>query len=369
MYTEKDLVCLAKRQNNTKRTYLVVNKLQAKHIPVKPTQTNKMFDALANILRESYKEETLLLVGFAETATAIGARIATVLNSYYMQTTREQEDGVQYLYFSESHSHATEQKLIRDELDQYQNQIQRIVFIEDEVTTGNTIMKIVRILKEEYPDQFQFSVASILNGMNQASMELYQQENIPVHYLVKTAHDTYPEKVKNYTGNGSYYEKKLAPVDLEYSVLSVGNSVDARHMVKGDSYQQACENLWEEIEKQWKAQSANKILVLGTEEFMYPAIHVASKIEQQGKEVYCHATTRSPIEVSKEDGYPLQERYELASFYDKTRTTFVYDLKQYDQILVITDAKEFSEESVNSLLHGIQGSGNNKITFIRWWKE
>ena len=35
-YTEKDLVKIAKRENNTKRNYLVVDPLQGKHIPVVP---------------------------------------------------------------------------------------------------------------------------------------------------------------------------------------------------------------------------------------------------------------------------------------------------------------------------------------------
>lgn len=37
-YTEKDLVKIAKRENNTKRNYLVVDPLQGKHIPVVPSK-------------------------------------------------------------------------------------------------------------------------------------------------------------------------------------------------------------------------------------------------------------------------------------------------------------------------------------------
>ena len=37
-YTEKDLVKIAKRENNTKRNYLVVDPLQGKHIPVLPSE-------------------------------------------------------------------------------------------------------------------------------------------------------------------------------------------------------------------------------------------------------------------------------------------------------------------------------------------
>ena len=89
MYQESDLVCIGKRENNKKRNYLVVNKLQGKHIPVSPSKALGMFDALADILKEKYSGKKLLLVGFAETATAIGAEIAIKLGAYYIQTTRE----------------------------------------------------------------------------------------------------------------------------------------------------------------------------------------------------------------------------------------------------------------------------------------
>ena len=78
-YTEQDLVRLAKRQNNKKRTYLVVNPLQGKHVPVRPGEAFSMFDCLAELLKKAYGSERLLLVGFAETATAIGAAAAEKL--------------------------------------------------------------------------------------------------------------------------------------------------------------------------------------------------------------------------------------------------------------------------------------------------
>ena len=117
MYTEQDLIKIAKRENNKKRPYLIVNKLQAKHIPTAPSQAIKMFDALAERLEQQYAGERLLLVGFAETATAIGARLAVRLHAYYIQTTREQIPGVSYLYITEAHSHATEQKLVKEHWD------------------------------------------------------------------------------------------------------------------------------------------------------------------------------------------------------------------------------------------------------------
>ena len=149
-YQQKDLVRIAKRENNTKRSYLVVDPLQGKHVPVEPSKALNLFKSLAEKLQGKYEGERLLLIGFAETATAIGAQAAITLGTKYIQTTREVIPDARYLFFSEAHSHATEQKLVKDDIDRVINDIDRIVFIEDEVTTGNTIMNIIKIITKEY---------------------------------------------------------------------------------------------------------------------------------------------------------------------------------------------------------------------------
>ena len=147
-YTEQELAAVAKRENNKKRTWLVVNRLQGKHVPVSPGKALRMFGSLAELLLEEYRGERLLLIGFAETATAVGAAVAEKLGALYIQTTREQIQDVEYFYFSEQHSHATEQKLVKDDLDRVMERVDRIIFIEDEITTGNTIRNIIELLKK-----------------------------------------------------------------------------------------------------------------------------------------------------------------------------------------------------------------------------
>ena len=108
IYQEQDLVTVAKRENNTKRNYLIVNRRQGKHIPVCPKEALEMFSALADIVRQAYRNERLLIIGFAETATAIGAAVAVELGQYYIQTTRENVEGVDdYVYFTDSTSART----------------------------------------------------------------------------------------------------------------------------------------------------------------------------------------------------------------------------------------------------------------------
>lgn len=241
MYKEKQLVGIAKRENNTKRKYLVVNRLQGKHIPVRPKEAFQMFSELAAQVREAYAGERLLLVGFAETATAIGAALATELDTLYIQTTREDVSGAEYLYFSESHSHATEQKLVRNELDGRIEAIDRIVFVEDEVTTGNTILKIVNLLAAEYPGKTAFAVASLLNGMQEEALEIYREREIPVHYLVKTDHRGYTQIAENYRGDGQYFAKDEQKTVV--TELRVNGKIDARRCVQAREYRKACGEL------------------------------------------------------------------------------------------------------------------------------
>lgn len=394
MYTEAELVRIAKRENNTRRKYLVVNRLQGKHIPVSPKEALQMFRSLAELIKEAYPSERLLMVGFAETATAIGAAVAIECQAAYMQTTREVIDGVDYLYFSESHSHATEQKLVKTDLDKIIGKTERIVFIEDEVTTGNTILNIVRLIQKTYAQPVSFAVASILNGMNEEALENYKNLKIPVHYLVKTAHDTYTEIAEQYQADGTCHictkpqEKEVEQqkevqqqIEMQQTkeaqqpieVQEISGWINARRLHTADTYKQACEQLWQEIQQKYgytkytkETETGRRILVLGTEEFMYPALYVGAKLEEAGYTVRMHATTRSPIAVSKEEKYPLHTRYELASLYDKNRTTFVYDLAEYEEVLVLTDAQKQETEGWESLQRALTLNHNRQIRGIRW---
>lgn len=394
MYTEAELVRIAKRENNTRRKYLVVNRLQGKHIPVSPKEALQMFRSLAELIKEAYPSERLLMVGFAETATAIGAAVAIECQAAYMQTTREVIDGVDYLYFSESHSHATEQKLVKTDLDKIIGKTDRIVFIEDEVTTGNTILNIIRLIQKTYAQPVSFAVASILNGMNEEALENYKNLKIPVHYLVKTAHDTYTEIAEQYQADGTCHictkpqEKEVEQqkevqqqIEMQQTkeaqqpieVQEISGWINARRLHTADTYKQACEQLWQEIQQKYgytkytkETETGRRILVLGTEEFMYPALYVGAKLEEAGYTVRMHATTRSPIAVSKEEKYPLHTRYELASLYDKNRTTFVYDLTEYEEVLVLTDAQKQETEGWESLQRALTLNHNRQIRGIRW---
>ena len=361
-YTEQELAAVAKRENNKKRSYLVVNRLQGKHVPVSPGKALRMFGSLADLLLE----ERLLLIGFAETATAIGAAVAEKLGALYIQTTREQIRDVEYFYFSEQHSHATEQKLVKDDLDQVMERVDRIIFIEDEITTGNTIRNIIELLKKAYPGCAGFSAASLLNGMAKTYQEEYAKSGIRLHWLLRTCHDSYEERAADCRGDGICHgcDSSLpAVVPEEYRISGCR---DARRLTDGTLYKTACRQMGREAVERLQPVRGERILVIGTEEFMYPALVLASMLEEKTGWVRCHSTTRSPILVSSEAWYPLHERYELRSLYDRQRTTFLYDLSAYDRVCMVTDAGEEEKEGLYSLINALVSCGNERICVIRW---
>lgn len=364
MYSENEIAKIAKRENNKKRNYLVVNQYQGKHIPVSPTKAIELFNTLAQKIKEVYANQKILYVGFAETATAIGASVAVYAGGKYIQTTRESVEDAEYLFFSESHSHATEQKLVKNDIDKYINDIDTIIFVEDEVTTGNTILNIVNILEKEYGKKVKFAVASLLNGMSDEHLKIYKDRDIELHYVVKTDCGKYSEIAEKYNDNGNYYlsdteEKKSVRIINEHDYINTRRCCDTK------DYQQACERLWRNVNSLICPDNSLKYLVAGTEEFMYPALYIGKKLEEQGCYVRSHSTTRSPIVVSKDSGYPLAERFELKSLYDKERVTFIYNIYKYDKVIVLTDASFDGNEGINSLVNAIS-LYNSDITIVRW---
>ena len=151
-YTLDDLFVLGKRSGNEKRSFLLIDPLQAKHLPVSPTKALAMMDTLGSQLAAAYPD-TGCIIGFAETATAVAAQAATHFppHAIYLQTTRENVGDTRnpfLLDFSEDHSHAVKQQL-RTDLMAKQLKFsllndRPVMLIDDEISTGRTAGNIIK---------------------------------------------------------------------------------------------------------------------------------------------------------------------------------------------------------------------------------
>ena len=59
-FTIDDLVRVAKRENNAKRSYLYVNPFQGKHIPAPPGKVLSLFGQLQELLEQHWGEKSSL---------------------------------------------------------------------------------------------------------------------------------------------------------------------------------------------------------------------------------------------------------------------------------------------------------------------
>ena len=168
-YTENNMLKVAKRFNNTKRTYLLVNPLQAKHLPISPSISLEMMHTLGKDLAKKYPD-TKLVIGFAETATAIGVAVASCFSKdcVYIHTTRESDEATsEWIHFEEEHSHAVDQLLCTKNLESWIAETKTILFVEDEISTGKTLINIIECLKTTYSilKEKELVVDSLLNSV------------------------------------------------------------------------------------------------------------------------------------------------------------------------------------------------------------
>ena len=313
-YTAADTLRIAKRYNNPKRSYLLVNPLQAKHIPVSPAAALEMMGALGNQVAAKYPEARLV-IGFAETATAIGAAVAARLgpDCLYVHTTREALDG-DWILFREEHSHAAEHRLCADQLADWIDRSPAIVFVDDEFSTS-------RVSPE-----------------NQARLA---EAGIACECLVRLEHQDYERMVTGIPVKEAAPPAQGPLPDLR-TLYTAEPLPDPRRGVAVGCYTDCCRAAAEELLSRLREELPDQgaLLVLGTEECMYPALTVGSLAEQTGlcATVRCHATTRSPIGICPDSAYPIRNGVLLPSFYGGDRKTYLYNLAAYDAALVVTDA-------------------------------
>lgn len=342
-YTPEDIVNVCKRKNNPKRDFLFVNSLQGKHLHVAPSKIFDLYDELVlSIMNSICSDEKIVVIGFAETATAIGHYIASSLPncSYYMQTTRELIPGAMpLLEFKEEHSHATEQFLYGSQSELFQ--CDRIIFVDDEISTGKTVLNFIYAI-EELGVRAKYGVASILNWQNDMWSNNFESLNIDTYFVLRGKLKNLDAKVpvsSAYEIDQLLYTTPSLPKIIE--VKSDFSNFD-KERIGSTPYNlsEFAENIYAQVSaKLDKLPSPGEnVLVLGTEEYMFAPMVIGKMLsEERNVNVQFHATTRSPIVSSPLSGYAIKTSYPITSCYDSIRNTFVYNLEYYDKVYIITD--------------------------------
>lgn len=352
-YTKETTLRVAKRYRNAKRAYLLVNPLQAKHMPVSPTEALTMMRTLGAGLRQEFPGARLVL-GFAETATALGAAVASRLgpDCAFLTTTREAGEGPGWVRFLEEHSHAAEQKLWGGDLNALLQETDTVLFVDDEISTGKTLRNMVAQLTRRWPalGEKTLVAASLLNRVTPEQEEALADAGITCRCLVRLPQEDHTAQVADWTVTEA---PPAVPQNLSFrqETLPGEGLLDPRKTLRIGAYDSSCQAVAETMLSHTlgPVETLGKTLVLGTEECMYPALILGEKLERLGAEVCCHATTRSPIGLCDAPGYPIRSGWKLPSFYEEERTTYVYNLKEYDTVIVVSDTKKTDLRAIQAL--------------------
>ncbi|MEU9560029.1 phosphoribosyltransferase [Streptomyces fumanus] len=158
-----DLLGLALRRN-PKRAHLLVSHVLGKHVPQSPSVVHGHGVALGRRVRDLLGADaaSAVVLGYAETATGLGHSVADGLGEVpCLHSTRRPVPGVAPAGgFEESHSHATSHLLLPEDPGLLAGS-GPLVLVDDEFSTGNTVLNTVRALHARYPRERYVIVALV----------------------------------------------------------------------------------------------------------------------------------------------------------------------------------------------------------------
>ncbi|MEU0406339.1 phosphoribosyltransferase [Streptomyces griseorubiginosus] len=329
-----DLLGLALRRN-PKRAHLLVSNVLGKHVPQSPSVVYGHGFALGRRVRDLLGDEEAarsVVLGYAETATGLGHSVADGLAlAPYLHSTRRPVPGVTPAGgFEESHSHATSHLLLPEDPALLAGD-GPLVLVDDEFSTGNTVLNTIRDLHARYPRN-RYVVVALVDMRSEADagrLSDFAGEIGARVDLVAAASGTVklPEDVLEkgqdlvarfeVTDPGARGTARPAPTDPHPAYNRVDLSwprdlpdggrhgFTPAHRIRLES---ALPTMTARLADALPAQ-ARRVHILGFEELMYAPLRLARELEQViDAEVRYSTTTRSPVLAVDDPGYAIRTR-------------------------------------------------------------
>ncbi|WP_329386041.1 phosphoribosyltransferase [Streptomyces sp. NBC_01351] len=332
-----ELLGLALRRN-PKRAHLLVSQVLGKHVPQSPTTVYAAGYGLGQRVRALLGEEaaaSAVVLGYAETATGLGHCVADGLGpAPYLHSTRRPVPGVEPAGgFEESHSHATSHLLLPEDPKLLAGS-GALVLVDDEFSTGNTVLNTIRDLHARHPRTHYVVVALVdmRSPADRARLAAFAAEIGARVDLISLASGTVslPEGVLE-RGQALVEEYEGAAADRLRAVRRgsapdpapqttarlelawpIGVPDGGRHGFTAE-HRTRLEAALPALTAQLTAAlgtEAGRVLVLGNEELMYAPLRLAKALQEAGAaaEVRFSTTTRSPVLAVDDPGYAIRTR-------------------------------------------------------------
>ncbi|MEV5434543.1 phosphoribosyltransferase [Streptomyces sp. NPDC052682] len=325
--TLTELLGLALRRN-PKRAHLLVSNVLGKHVPQSPSVVYGHGVALGRRVRALLGEgdaDRAVVLGYAETATGLGHSVADGLGTTpYLHSTRRPVAGVAPAGgFEESHSHATSHLLLPKDRALLAGD-GPLVLVDDEFSTGNTVLNTIRDLHARYPRRRYVVVALVdmRSAADAGRLDAFAHEIGARIDLVAAASGTVtlPDGVLE-KGQQLVARYETAQARQEASPQGRVTRVDLRwprglpdggrhgftpaHRARLEA---ALPAMAARLAEALPA-DARRVLVLGNEELMYAPLRLACALERTVRaEVRYSTTTRSPVLAVDDPGYAIRTR-------------------------------------------------------------
>ncbi|MBT2525525.1 phosphoribosyltransferase [Streptomyces sp. ISL-99] len=399
-----DLLGLALRRN-PKRAHLLVSNVLGKHVPQLPSRVYGAGFALGEDVRKLLGDEAAacaVVLGYAETATGLGHAVADGVGvAPYLHSTRRPVDGVAKTGgFEESHSHATSHLLLPEDPGLLAG-AGPLVLVDDEFSTGNTVLNTIRDLHERYPREWYVIVALVdmrsardrgrltefareigarvdLIAMASGTVRLPQDvlekgqalvarydptPNPPAPEGTPSEASTDAATAPEATGaadsgqaahgpsatpsriRSSHAAPGAAPVRVELG-WPCGVPDGGRHgfvPAHRGALEAALPGMAERIAGALP-EGARRVLVLGFEELMYAPLRLATALEERvDAEVRYSTTTRSPVLAVDDPGYAIRTRIVFPAHdnpADGPGTRYAYNVAGagFDAVVAVVDS-------------------------------
>ncbi|MEW2297274.1 phosphoribosyltransferase [Streptomyces sp. NPDC006743] len=363
------LLGLALRRN-PKRAHLLVSHVLGKHVPQSPSVVYGHGLALGRRVRDLLGEDEAaraVVLGYAETATGLGHSVADGLGAVpYLHSTRRPVPGVRPAGgFEESHSHATSHLLLPEDPGLLATS-GPLVLVDDEFSTGSTVLNTIRDLHARHPrtryvvvalvdmrsaadtarlDDFARAIGARVDLVAAASGTVRLPEGVLAkgQELVARYEKAAPHAQEPAASPAPHPPGQVVRVGLDWPR---GLPDGARHgftPAHRERLERALPAMADRLARALPP-GARRILVLGCEELMYAPLRLAHELERTtGAEVRFSTTTRSPVLAVDDPGYAIRSRLVFPAHDDPADgpgERYAYNVADagFDAVIVVVDS-------------------------------
>ena len=314
-------------RRNPKRAFLFVSRVLGRHIPARPSLMADSFNALAAHI-PSDLPGPVLVIGMAETAVGLGGGVHRALSqtrndSVYLVSTRHPTGSELFARFEEEHSHASSHLLHLPQDPKTRELMltaRSLVLVDDEASTGNTFINLSNALAEAGLSNIERLVTVTLTDWSQDAVRKELGQHVTSVSLLD--------------GRYTFDEDPTADLPEMPEVGSVAQGdwpLDANRDWGRMGVREHLDTLAPDLE----VTPGERILVVGTSEFVWRPFLLAERLEKAGADVHFSSTSRSPIAL----GHAIDHALSFSDNYGLGIPNFLYNVApgQFDRVLICSE--------------------------------